>query len=64
LWVYDSNVEESRAKGCIFDYLSYVWVQPPCYYPQLLAEYNDHTGVKWYTDPSLDDKFVIPEEER
>ncbi|KAG6004544.1 hypothetical protein E4U43_000716 [Claviceps pusilla] len=58
-----TTVQEARAKGCVFDYLSYVWVQPPCYYPHLLAEYNNRTGVKWYTDPSLNDEFQIPDEE-
>lgn len=58
-----SSVEEARAEGCVFDYLSYVWVQPPCFYPDLLVHYQNRTGVQWYTDPSLGEQYRIPDEE-
>ncbi|KAM3425846.1 hypothetical protein NHJ13734_009877 [Beauveria thailandica] len=58
-----SNVEEAREQGCVFDYLSYVWVRPPCFYPDLLEGYQNRSGVQWYTDPSLEEQFRIPDYE-
>jgi len=55
-----TNSVEARANGCVFDHLSYVWVQPQCHYPELLAGYNNRTGVSYYTESSMEESQLIP----
>jgi hypothetical protein len=55
-----TNSVEARANGCVFDHLSYVWLQPQCYHPELLAGYNNRTGVTYYSEKSMEDGQLIP----
>ncbi|KAG5976355.1 hypothetical protein E4U55_007347 [Claviceps digitariae] len=59
------RLSAERFTAASFDHLSYVRVQPqpPCYYPQLLAKYDNRTRIKWHSDPSLHHEFLIPAEE-
>ena len=57
------SIEEARAKGCIFDNLSYSWVRPECHHPDLLAAYRNRTVIPYYTDRTLTEESRIPQEE-
>ena len=58
-----ASIEEAKAKGCIFDNMSYAWVQPACHHEELLAEYRNRTEMPYYSDRSLKPEYRIPIEE-
>lgn len=47
------TVEEARAKGCVFDPMSWIWVRPECYDAELVAEFMAQTNFSWHTEPKL-----------
>ena len=52
-----STIDEAKAKGCIFDNLSYAWVQPPCSYsdpPPPSHPYLNLTNVTGFHGALLD----------
>lgn len=58
-----SSIPEARAKGCIFDNMSYAWVRPACHHADLLESYRNRTEMPYYTDHSLAPDTRIPIEE-
>jgi hypothetical protein len=57
------NSVEARGNGCVFDHLTYVWVQPECHYPELLAGYANLTGMEYYAEESMHQDSRIPMED-
>ncbi|KAK1757772.1 hypothetical protein QBC47DRAFT_165074 [Echria macrotheca] len=47
------TVAEARAHGCVFDPMSWIWVRPECYDPDLVAEFMAQTNFSWHTEPKL-----------
>ncbi|KAF2112270.1 hypothetical protein BDV96DRAFT_158061 [Lophiotrema nucula] len=58
-----STIDEAKAKGCIFDNLSYVWVQPACHHPELLQSFRDRSNITYYTSHDLTLETRIPQED-
>lgn len=58
-----SNIEEARAKGCLFDNLSWHWVRPACFSGDLLEDFRNRTQMRYYSDTSLAEEYRIPTEE-
>jgi hypothetical protein len=55
------TVEEARAKNCIFDPMSFIWVKPACYHPDLVNDFFNRTEWQWYSDPKLEQKIPMEE---
>ncbi|KAK4214177.1 hypothetical protein QBC37DRAFT_314791 [Rhypophila decipiens] len=47
------TVAEARSHGCLFDPMSWIWVRPECYDPDLVAEFMAQTNFSWHTEPKL-----------
>ncbi|KAH8662400.1 hypothetical protein BX600DRAFT_437796 [Xylariales sp. PMI_506] len=58
-----TSIEEAKAKGCVFDYLSFHWVRPECYYGDLMAEYRNRTNTTYYYTRDLYPSNIIPFDE-
>jgi hypothetical protein len=54
------TVEEARAKGCVFDPMSWVWTRPECYDEELVADFLNRTDWEWHTDPKLKSESKVP----
>lgn len=54
------NVSEARAKGCVFDPASLIWVQPACYDAELVADFFARTNYSFYTNGTLLPEYEIP----
>ncbi|KAF2206316.1 hypothetical protein CERZMDRAFT_10661, partial [Cercospora zeae-maydis SCOH1-5] len=39
-----NTVDEAKARGCSFDFLSHNWVAPPCLDPLTDSEYREYVG--------------------
>lgn len=58
-----TNATEALANGCVFDHISYAWMKPECYYKDLVDEYSNHSEVRYYSAPSLDENSLLPMEQ-
>lgn len=56
----DGSVEEARAKGCVFDPMSWIWVRPECYDKAMVADFMNRTDFSWHFDPKLTPESVVP----
>lgn len=54
---------EAKAKGCIFDNISYVWIQPACHHPELFQTFWDRSNLSYYSSSEWMPETRIPEEE-
>jgi hypothetical protein len=43
--------QEAEARGCIFETISFAWVQPECYFPNLVEEFDAHVHTPFFWDP-------------
>lgn len=57
------TVEEARAKGCVFDAMSWLWVRPECYDQALIDDFMNRTEWSWHSDWKLTPESKIPLEE-
>jgi len=56
----DETAESARAAGCKFDPMSWIWVRPECYPEDLIYDYFNRTGFKFYKDWHLRPEDEIP----
>lgn len=56
------TVEEARAKGCVFDAMSWIWVRPECYDAELVEDFFENTNYTWHTEPKLKPETKVPME--
>ena len=54
------TVEEARAKGCLFDPMSWLWVRPECYDQALIDDFMNRTDWSWHTDWKLTPESQVP----
>ncbi|ETI25971.1 hypothetical protein G647_02748 [Cladophialophora carrionii CBS 160.54] len=54
------TVEEARAKGCVFDPMSWLWVRPECYDAELIDDFMQRTDWSWHTDWHLTPESQVP----
>ena len=54
------TVEEARAKGCVFDAMSWIWVRPECYDAELVEDFFTNTNYSWHTEPKLRPETKVP----
>ncbi|KAK1774234.1 hypothetical protein QBC45DRAFT_446254 [Copromyces sp. CBS 386.78] len=54
------TVEEARAKGCVFDAMSWIWVRPECYDAELVEDFFMNTNYSWHTEPKLKPDTKVP----
>jgi hypothetical protein len=52
--------EEARAKGCLFDAMSWLWVRPECYDQALIDNFMNRTDWSWHTDWRLTPESQVP----
>lgn len=59
------SVAEARAKGCVFDNISYAWVRPACYHSELLLSFRNRSSsaISYYRDRDFTPENQIPEDE-
>ena len=57
------TVEEARAKGCLFDPMSWLWVRPECYDQSLIDNFMNRTDWSWHTDWRLTPESQVPLED-
>ena len=43
--------QEAEARGCIFETISFAWVQPECYFPELVKEFDAKIHTPFFWDP-------------
>jgi hypothetical protein len=58
-----STIDEARAKGCMFDNLSFAWQQPACFHGELLECFRARSNITYYTSPNMSPETRIPDEE-
>ena len=54
------TVDEARAKGCLFDPMSWLWVRPECYDSSLIDDFMNRTDWSWHTDWKLTPESQVP----
>lgn len=55
-----NSSEEARAKGCIFDVMSILWVTPECYDAELAEEFKTHWDHEWWAHRKADPQDQVP----
>lgn len=56
----DGSVEEARAKGCVFDPMSWIWVRPECLDKPMIEDFMNRTDFSWHFDPKLTPESMVP----
>jgi hypothetical protein len=54
------TVEDARARGCVFDPMSWLWVRPECYEQELIDDFMNRTEWLWHTDWRLTPESEVP----
>ena len=55
-----NSSEEARAKGCIFDVMSILWVTPECYDSELAKEFKKQWDHEWWAHRKADPEDQVP----
>lgn len=57
------GIHEARSKGCVFDNLSYTYVQPACHHQELMESFRARSNITYYTSHDLSAESQIFQEE-
>jgi hypothetical protein len=58
------SISEARSNGCLFDPMSWNWVQPACYHEDLISDFLNRTDWHFYTSlQRLEAGEEVPEKE-